>query len=71
MSLLSLITSRASNFPINFHSREREISGIQVSFPGIPGKSILPRQFVRKSRILNYQMQLLTHKQEEATPLYS
>ena len=32
---------RASNFPIYFHSREREITGMPFQFPGIPGKSVL------------------------------
>ena len=35
------VSSRASNFPIYFNSREREITGMQFQFPGISGKSIL------------------------------
>ena len=33
--------TRSSNFPIYFNSREREITGMQFQFPGIPWKSVL------------------------------
>ena len=60
-SIISFLEPRASNFPIYFHSREREISGMKVPFPGIPGKwsfiskfcsNFLIRCFVLKKNIL-------------------